>query len=356
MRLEELSLFKAMIEDGEAGRFDNVRAAVEDTLGGYYRGVLPMVGTFTEGRALPVKSARTPIKTLRMALLPGWYVLYGKHPAALRDVDPEDEADVDGLESCRWKTASGNQSRDVWNVGVEKKYYDAAESHLLQNKFRARGTVFSRIEDEASRLWRAGGAIIMILVVSRREARLKVDAKDAPAAGAPAPWRRRLRADPPRASAAAYAPGAAAYAPPGAAAAFAPPGAAAAYAPPGAAARRRRRRRRGLRCRRRRRRRPGREARARGRRRRRQRRGPERPGPRRAAAADAAGAHRNLEGGDRARPLPERRRPGGSTGGQPSIANHAPETPVPCCVVDTSALCFEDLAHAPRDGPPAGSS
>ena len=27
MRLEELSLFKAMIEDGEAGRFDNVRAA-----------------------------------------------------------------------------------------------------------------------------------------------------------------------------------------------------------------------------------------------------------------------------------------------------------------------------------------
>lgn len=206
MRLEELSLFKAMIEDGEAGRFDNVRAAVEDTLGGYYRGVLPMVGTFTEGRALPVKSARTPIKTLRMALLPGWYVLYGKHPAALRDVDPEDEADVDGLESCRWKTASGNQSRDVWNVGVEKKYYDAAESHLLQNKFRARGTVFSRIEDEASRLWRAGGAIIMILVVSRREARLKVDAKDAPAAGAPAPWA------PPAFGGPAYAPEA--YAPP----------------------------------------------------------------------------------------------------------------------------------------------
>ena len=275
MRLEELSLFKAMIEDGEAGRFDNVRAAVEDTLGGYYRcaadpraprppappgpraraarpsgprrgrgrdraiarkthararrGVLPMVGTFTEGRALPVKSARTPIKTLRMALLPGWYVLYGKHPAALRDVDPEDEADVDGLESCRWKTASGNQSRDVWNVGVEKKYYDAAESHLLQGKFRARGTVFSRIEDEASRLWRAGGAIIMVLVVSRREARLKVDAKDAPAAGTPAPWA------PPAFGGPAYAPGAAAYAPPGAAA-YAPPGAAAAYAPPGAAA------------------------------------------------------------------------------------------------------------------------
>lgn len=225
MRLEELSLFKAMIEDGEAGRFDNVRAAVEDTLGGYYRGVLPMVGTFTEGRALPVKSARTPIKTLRMALLPGWYVLYGKHPAALRDVDPEDEADVDGLESCRWKTASGNQSRDVWNVGVEKKYYDAAESHLLQNKFRARGTVFSRIEDEASRLWRAGGAIIMILVVSRREARLKVDAKDAPAAGAPAPWA------PPAFGGPAYAPGAAAYAPPGAAARAPPPPAAAAYAP-----------------------------------------------------------------------------------------------------------------------------
>ena len=89
-----------------------------------------------------------------------------KHPAALRDVDPEDEADVDGLDSCRWKTASGNQSRDVWNVGVEKKYYDAAESHLLQGKFRARGTVFSRIEDEASRLWRAGGAIIMILVTT----------------------------------------------------------------------------------------------------------------------------------------------------------------------------------------------
>ena len=277
MRLEELSLFKAMIEDGEAGRFDNVRAAVEDTLGGYYRcaadpraprppgaprptrargatvgpaarsrprsrdrasrpphararrGVLPMVGTFTEGRALPVKSARTPIKTLRMALLPGWYVLYGKHPAALRDVDPEDEADVDGLESCRWKTASGNQSRDVWNVGVEKKYYDAAESHLLQGKFRARGTVFSRIEDEASRLWRAGGAIIMVLVVSRREARLKVDAKDAPAAGTPAPWA------PPAFGGPAYAPGAAAYAPPGAAA-YAPPGAAAAYAPPPPAA------------------------------------------------------------------------------------------------------------------------
>ncbi|KAH8049646.1 hypothetical protein JL720_15553 [Aureococcus anophagefferens] len=122
MRLEELSLFKAMIEDGEAGRFDNRSPSLTAPA----RGVLPMVGTFTEGRALPVKSARTPIKTLRMALLPGWYVLYGKHPAALRDVDPEDEADVDGLESCRWKTASGNQSRDVWNVGVEKKYYGAA--------------------------------------------------------------------------------------------------------------------------------------------------------------------------------------------------------------------------------------
>jgi hypothetical protein len=123
-----------------------------------------MVGTFTEGRALPVKSARTPIKTLRAALLPGWYVLYGKHPAALRGVDPEDEADVGGLAACKWTSASGNQTRDVKLVGVEKRYFDAAAS-LVRGGFRARGAVFARVEDEAARLWCGGGPIVMILVV-----------------------------------------------------------------------------------------------------------------------------------------------------------------------------------------------
>jgi hypothetical protein len=160
----ECSFVETLIADAELGRFDLVRVAVEDAEGGCYRGVLPMAGTFTEGRALPVKSARAPIKTLRAALLPGWYVLYGKHPAALRGVDPEDEADVGGLAACKWTSASGNQTRDVKLVGVEKRYFDAAAS-LVRGGFRARGAVFARVEDEAARLWCGGGPIVMILVV-----------------------------------------------------------------------------------------------------------------------------------------------------------------------------------------------
>ena len=161
----ECSFVETLIADAELGRFDLVRVAVEDAEGGCYRGVLPMAGTFTEGRALPVKSARAPIKTLRAALLPGWYVLYGKHPAALRGVDPEDEADVGGLAACKWTSASGNQTRDVKLVGVEKRYFDAAASFVVRGGFRARGAVFSRVEDEAARLWCGGGPIVMILVV-----------------------------------------------------------------------------------------------------------------------------------------------------------------------------------------------
>ncbi|EGB07997.1 hypothetical protein AURANDRAFT_64537 [Aureococcus anophagefferens] len=160
----ECSFVETLIADAELGRFDLVRVAVEDAEGGCYRGVLPMAGTFTDGRALPVKSARTPIKTLRAALLPGWYVLYGKHPAALRGVDPEDEADVGGLAACKWTSASGNQARDVKILGVEKRYFEAAASHLVRGGFRARGAVFARVEAEAARLWCGGGPIVMILV------------------------------------------------------------------------------------------------------------------------------------------------------------------------------------------------
>ena len=64
VRHEELGLFGDMIADGEHGRFDLVRLAVEDTLGGCYRGVLPMVGEFVAG-ALPPKTSRSPVETAR---------------------------------------------------------------------------------------------------------------------------------------------------------------------------------------------------------------------------------------------------------------------------------------------------
>ena len=64
VRHEELGLFGDMIADGEHGRFDLVRLAVEDTLGGCYRGVLPMVGDFAAG-ALPPKMSRSPVETAR---------------------------------------------------------------------------------------------------------------------------------------------------------------------------------------------------------------------------------------------------------------------------------------------------
>ena len=197
----ECSFVETLIADAELGRFDLVRVAVEDAEGGCYRGVLPMAGTFTEGRALPVKSARAPIKTLRAALLPGWYVLYGKHPAALRGVDPEDEADVGGLAACKWTSASGNQTRDVKLVGIEKRYFDAAASHMVRGGFRARGAVFSRAEDDAARLWCGGGPIVMILVVKHSvDQRLrKHDAPEPPdgrGLDAPAATRARVAEDP----------------------------------------------------------------------------------------------------------------------------------------------------------------
>ncbi|KAH8057210.1 hypothetical protein JL722_6856 [Aureococcus anophagefferens] len=58
-RFDQLDFIKSLIEDGEANRFDTIRAAVEDVVGGYYRGVIPMAGVFAEG-ALPVKSSRRP--------------------------------------------------------------------------------------------------------------------------------------------------------------------------------------------------------------------------------------------------------------------------------------------------------
>ncbi|KAH8068804.1 hypothetical protein JL721_6371 [Aureococcus anophagefferens] len=157
-----------------------------------------MVGTFTEGRALPVKSARTPIKTLRAALLPGWYVLYGKHPAALRGVDPEDEADVGGLAACKWTSASGNQARDVKILGVEKRYFDAA-AHLVRGGFRARGTVFARVEDEAARLCARKLDWLSLRTSGHVEALAATIAGDnvppapkRPSKGSAAPWRRRV--------------------------------------------------------------------------------------------------------------------------------------------------------------------
>ncbi|KAH8088711.1 hypothetical protein JL720_6664 [Aureococcus anophagefferens] len=106
-RFDQLDFIKSLIEDGEANRFDTIRAAVEDVVGGYYRGVIPMAGVFAEGRALPVKSSRTPVKTLSQKLLPGWY--------------------------------------------------DADETHLFSGRYRVRGTIFSRIEDDAQQAWVAGG-------------------------------------------------------------------------------------------------------------------------------------------------------------------------------------------------------
>ncbi|KAH8072872.1 hypothetical protein JL721_3522 [Aureococcus anophagefferens] len=43
-RFDQLDFIKSLIEDGEANRFDTIRAAVEDVVGGYYRGVIPMAG------------------------------------------------------------------------------------------------------------------------------------------------------------------------------------------------------------------------------------------------------------------------------------------------------------------------
>ena len=57
-----------------------------------------------------------------------------------RGVDPEDEADVGGLAAGKWTPAAGNQARDVKILGVEKRYFDAAASHLVRGGFRARGT------------------------------------------------------------------------------------------------------------------------------------------------------------------------------------------------------------------------
>ena len=168
-RFDQLDFIKSLIEDGEANRFDTIRAAVEDVVGGYYRGVIPMAGVFAEGRALPVKSSRTPVKTLSQKLLPGWYVLYGAHPDGSRSLDSDDEADVGGLAACKWRTASGNQCGDRYFFGVTKKYYDADETHLFSGRYRVRGTIFSRIEDDAQQAWVAGRPMVSICVVSRRE-------------------------------------------------------------------------------------------------------------------------------------------------------------------------------------------
>ncbi|KAH8057212.1 hypothetical protein JL722_6858 [Aureococcus anophagefferens] len=157
VRHEELGLFGDMIADGEHGRFDLVRLAVEDTLGGCYRGVLPMVGKLVAG-ALPPKTSRSPVETARgnkisnevktmcRAYPTGWYVLHGAHPSQRDTLDAEDLADARQLAPCHWRTSSGPQGS---KRGVDRRYYDAADSYLINGTFRARATVFTRVEADA---------------------------------------------------------------------------------------------------------------------------------------------------------------------------------------------------------------
>ena len=167
VRHEELGLFGDMIADGEHGRFDLMRIAVEDTLGGCYRGVLPMVGEFAAG-ALPPKISRSPVKTMCRAYPTGWYVLHGAHPSQRDTVDAEDLADARQLAPCHWRTSSGPQGS---KRGVDRRYYDAADSYLINGTFRARATVFTRVEADAAAVWARGGPMVAVAYVSRREGR-----------------------------------------------------------------------------------------------------------------------------------------------------------------------------------------
>ena len=65
----------------------------------------------------------------------GWYVLHGTHPSQRDTVDAEDLADARQLAPCHWRTASGPQGS---KRGVDRRYYDAADSYLINGTFRAR--------------------------------------------------------------------------------------------------------------------------------------------------------------------------------------------------------------------------
>ena len=98
----------------------------------------------------------------------GWYVLHGTHPSQRDTVDAEDLADARQLAPCHWRTASGPQGS---KRGVDRRYYDAADSYLINGTFRARATVFTRVEAHAAAVWARGGPMVAVAYVSRREGR-----------------------------------------------------------------------------------------------------------------------------------------------------------------------------------------
>ena len=86
----------------------------------------------------------------------GWYVLHGAHPSQRDTVDAEDLADARQLAPCHWRTASGPQGS---KRGVDRRYYDAADSYLINGTFRARATVFTRVEADAAAVWARGADV-----------------------------------------------------------------------------------------------------------------------------------------------------------------------------------------------------
>ena len=174
----DVTFYESLLSDIEVGNFENVRERVENVVGVVWRGVLPLGEGFTQGDYIPVRSARAPIKALRHKLPPGCYVLYGRHPTSRPPTAPDHEAAVGALEPCKWKTASGNQNKDVGGgITMTKYYYDAGEEHLFAGGYHVRGTIFSRTEDEAAKVWTAGRSLASIVIVSPRGGRV---AKETP--------------------------------------------------------------------------------------------------------------------------------------------------------------------------------
>jgi hypothetical protein len=110
----------------------------------------------------------TQVKTMCRAYPTGWYVLHGAHPSQRGTVDAEDLADARQLAPCHWRTASGPQGS---KRGVDRRYYDAADSYLINGTFRARATVFTRVEAHAAAVWARGGPMVAVAYVSHREGR-----------------------------------------------------------------------------------------------------------------------------------------------------------------------------------------
>ena len=172
------SFYETLLPDLEQGNFENIRDHVENTVGLVWRGVLPLGGGYNNGDYIPVRSARAPIKSLKHRLPPGCYALYGKHPSNESSIPAEHEFAVGDLEACKWKTASGNQNKDVGGgITMTKYYYDAGEEHLFAGGYHVRGTIFSRTEDEAAKVWTAGRSLASIVIVSPRGGRV---AKETP--------------------------------------------------------------------------------------------------------------------------------------------------------------------------------